>query len=354
METVIARAGWIFLQTVFAVKYGSRLLPYPLLWAIATPLVMIAGFALADRSKKANLSRRYIAVYATLSLALALVVIWKVDPETLQVDRWSVVDSFWRATESGNYPYHARSHLDNPPGPLPGYFGVLWPFWKFNLLAVFSVLGGILGLMRNPFRATLWAVSSSLFLLWEFITQSNLFTFTLLTLMYLSYIYKNTSNFTLLRGLGIGILGGILLNTRSIMILAYIVYLPFLWNLHRMRLLPILTGILMGFIAPLLLLYLSFPTEFTTSPPWDTQTTELLPPIYGLVFMGLAFAAGFAPLKALGPSTRTGLTYFIAMLIYTLHHAVQNGWNQVIWEGGVDWSYFIFATAFFIPSIKKR
>lgn len=357
MATLIARWGWIALQTIFAIKYGSRIIPVPWLWAVGTPLWMWAGFRWMDRIDAGGASPKWLPwSYSGLMVLAAGAVLVGIDPESLQVDRWSVVDSFWNAWVDGNYPYYAQSHLQNPPGPLPGYFLILFPFWMVNALAIFSVLGGILALWMFPSAALGWGLHTSIFLLWETGTQSNLFTFTFFTLMYLDYISKKAKNLTPIRAALWGIVGGLLLNTRSILMLAYIVYLPVLWSNTRLnpsaRWLGI-TGLLVGFMAPLAWLYFQFPTAFAANPPWLTQSTELLPPAYGFAFIGLAIAAGFSPLRILPSALRTGLVYALAMTAYAVHHGLQNGWYQVFWEGGVDWSYFILATGFFVPYLKK-
>lgn len=357
MGTLIARWGWTALQTIFAIKYGSRVIALPWLWAVGTPLFMWAGFRWMDRVDAGGASPKWLPWgYSGLMILLAGAVLVGIDPESLQVDRWSVVDSFWNTWFAGDYPYHAQSHLHNPPGPLPGYFLILFPFWVVNALATFSVLGGIGAIWRFPSAALAWGLTTSIFLLWETGTQSNLFTFTFLTLMYLDYISSNSKNLTLIKALLWGLLGGLLLNTRSILILAFIVYAPTLWRTTRSN--PTVrwlgfAGMMAGFAAPLAILYSQFPEAFAATPPWLTQSTELLPPIYGFAFIALALLAGLIQVYHLPDAIKSGLVYALAMCAYAVHHTLENGWHQVFWDGGVDWSYFILATGFFVPYLKK-
>ena len=222
----------LFINFIFCYKYSSRYTEFGFLFSITLLLIQLSYFYFG---KRILLSKPLIifAGYSALALLLGLVLFihFKIPPESLNVDRWSVISSFLSEMFNGNYPYYAKSHMGNYPGPMPIYFLIALPFHLMGELSILSSLGYIIILLflikevRNTsnMNFVMFYLFTSLFLLWELIVRSNIFTFSLLIVVLLQG-FTNLKNHKHLTFYILAILAGLLLATRSVFILVYIVF----------------------------------------------------------------------------------------------------------------------------------
>ena len=218
----------LLINFLFCYKYLSRYTEYGLLVSIALLGIQIL-FINYRQWVVMRFEKVKLFAYGFIALLTGFVLFshYKIDVESLNVDRWSVISSFLTEALQGNYPYYAKSHVGNHPGPMPVYFLIAMPFYLLGELSILSALGYVIfiGLLirqiqsNNKSQILLFLLASSLFVLWEIATRSNVFTYSLIILFSLTFflsIDKNTYNFKFFLS---AILTGLLLSTRSVFIL---------------------------------------------------------------------------------------------------------------------------------------
>jgi hypothetical protein len=144
-----------------------------------------------------------------LSVIGALFVFSKVHISSLNVDRWSVIYSFWEAYFNGDYPYFAKSHMNNPPGPMPIYFVIALPFYLINEIGWMPLIAVVIGLIliKELIKNTTSQLIFILFMFsfmgfyWELLSRSTILLNSILVMIVLLYseksIYRHNYSFYL-------------------------------------------------------------------------------------------------------------------------------------------------------------
>lgn len=136
---------FLFVNFLFSVKYISRVTNYYLIISFLISLI----YFFIWRYKRV-LERFPISLSKLNFLILSIFVLGcysafnKIPVATLNVDRWSVITSFWDSYFNNQYVYFAKSNVGNPPGPMPFYFLLALPFYFIGELGWFSVMGVML------------------------------------------------------------------------------------------------------------------------------------------------------------------------------------------------------------------
>ena len=220
---------------LFLFKYLVRISIYALPIAIIYSLtICIVYYALLNYQSK-FLNKSIIYWILVLVYTLVFIILFKhIHVEQLNVDRWSVIESFWQNALHGKYPYSARSHMGNYPGPMPVYFIIALPFYLIHETGYLSLLGVILFVSflrqfetkkENLIVLILTILLIPLF--WEITTRSTIFINAVLFLLYLHFI--TSKDITKLKYFYISsIIGGLLLSTRLIFAIPLIIFCIFM------------------------------------------------------------------------------------------------------------------------------
>ena len=114
---------FLFVNFIFSVKYLSRATNYYLIVSILILAFYIYLWKYRHLFNKYFNSLNRINFLVLLVFFLISIYIFnKVSVDSLNVDRWSVITSFWDSFFKGEYVYLAKSNVGNPPGPMPFYF----------------------------------------------------------------------------------------------------------------------------------------------------------------------------------------------------------------------------------------
>ncbi len=349
----------LFINFIFSYKYSSRYTEFGIYISITLLIFQLLGYL---GSKKINLSNRVknVICYSALSLIVGLVIIsyLTIPPESLNVDRWSVISSFLTEISNGNYPYYAKSHLGNYPGPMPVYFLIALPFQLMGELSILSCLGYciIVFLLIKKVRANqnlkflLLYLLTSVYLIWEITTRSNIFTFTILILLVLD-AFADLNNHSTFRFYILALLAGFLLSTRNVYILVYIVFfLSGLINseLSFKRLSIFISIALVAFISTFIPLIIYFKDDFFTMNPFIIQSSFLVPEFYIIIFILISVLLSFLVKNRSDKFFYSGVTLFISILIYSIYNLVNYGYEVSFINSKIDISYFIFCLPFLI------
>jgi hypothetical protein len=123
-------------NALFVYKYGAqtRLGSYPALSLYAVFLTAASAFYLnflsskVEKLKNAHFAAAYFGTLGLFALS-ASVLLFKIDPYSLDVDRWSALHGFLRNLFAGEFPYLARTHLGSMASPLPVMNFMAIPFY---------------------------------------------------------------------------------------------------------------------------------------------------------------------------------------------------------------------------------
>ncbi|MFO7702833.1 MAG: hypothetical protein R6V37_07610 [Psychroflexus maritimus] len=289
---------------------------------------------------------------------VSFIAFYKIDIETLNVDRWSIITNFWIAFFEGDYAYFSSSFAGNPPGPMPFYFILALPFYLIGELGVFSLTGvfAFFFLLRyqklNTFFIFLGLlfISSSTFYIWEVTSRSNVLINSSLILLSIAY-FESFKQFDKKRIILTSIIVGCLLSTRNVFAIAYIIYFMYLLLSKKItfKQLFIITATSVLFFAFTFLPFvIGHFDKFLEMNPFLVQSTFLIPFGYTLMFLVFAFLSSFLVKNYNDVIFYIGLNLFISIFIYAVYLIIEVGFHDAYLESVIDISYFIFAIPFLL------
>lgn len=349
----------LFINYLFLFKYLSRVTS-TYAWLISLGITVVLYFLVLGKINFSftNKTYRFLSYILLILFTIASTLVFlKVDINTLNVDRWSVISSFWEAVFSSEYPYYAESHMGNKPGPMPFYFILAFPFYFIGEFGYFSVLGIVcfFSMVNKEFTDKKLNFSLLLFLilspfyLWEIVTRSNIFITSILVAWFLLLLIKKgnlTNNFYLL-----AILTGLLLSTRAIFSIPYIIFFMYMLRKKEVSFLKIVRFIIIAFViflltfTPFLLFY---PQDFFIMNPFIIQSSFLMPSCMSISFILISFFIAFLPQKKEELFFWSGVMLFTVIIAFIIYNLSKYGVNEFFVGIRTDISYFIFCVPFFI------
>lgn len=349
----------LFINLLFCVKYFERItVYYPILTLVI--IVLQLGVLNFDFYKKLNNFHKKVILILLFVFAIigAFLVFSKISIYTLNVDRWSVIYSFWESFFNGEYPYFAKSHMNNPPGPMPVYFIIALPFYLINEIGWMPLVAVFLGVaflkknqlsISNQLIFTLFMFSFMGFY-WELISRSTILLNAILVVLILIYSEKSISKHNYSFYLS-AIFVGVILSTRMVFIMPFI-------SLGIVSLLgkkiPFLRLVYWAFIALLVFIltflpfYIGFSDSFFVMNPFKVQSGFLLPSIYNYLFILISILLSLIFYKQLSLLLLSGYSLFLSIFIYFLYHLNHSGIQGAYFQSGADISYFLFCVPFLL------
>lgn len=346
----------IFLNVIFLYKYSIRIYDQSLIFSLFYVVYLVILYLILNRSSKDRSYKKHSYLLIFILIAIQLILLFKIPVENLNTDRWSVITSFLNELFAGNFPYLAKSHLNNPPGPFPVYYLFALPFYLIGEIGLFSTMGVVLFYLFLKFQnindktifSILILIFSSIFIWYELIVRSTVFVNMAIALIYFNILEREYSD-SLKKIALLGILGGFILSTRGIMIYVLMVYFTYLYikrkDWYRLMVVSIFTVI--GFLLTMLPFALWDWNLFITYNPITLQAS-FIPKIYLVLFTFFAMLIGY-----FSKNTQI-LIGFIGLLLFTivgvpfLIRVLNSSIYNAIVENGFDISYFLFSTPFLI------
>ncbi|MFT3740709.1 MAG: hypothetical protein QM786_18310 [Breznakibacter sp.] len=346
----------VFINALFAYKYVGRVIPHAELPTLALAAIQIGAYTFRNQI---NWPRAQFVLFAIPVILWVLAIVYShyfIPLTSLNVDRWSVIDSFLKSWESGHYPYYAESHVGNPPGPMPFYFLIAYPFVQMGELSWLSFIGYAIMVYWavDKTKATggvLWVyLLTCLFALWELAVRSNMFINATLVLLLMHFIERH--GFAMKwSGFVLALFTGFLLSTRSVFALAYLVF--FVSYLYRGKA-KISEMCIFGIVAVVAFcltffpLIIRFPKDFFMMNPFIVQSSFLIPLGYTVSFFLIAIVLGFVAKTKSDRIFYAGVSLFVPIAIYFVYHVVGAGFVNAYLNSIADISYFILCTPFFL------
>jgi len=352
-----------FTNALFLGKYLVRYTNYTI------PVILVYLVALAAIYRVWNKGANTIPISAVF-LSLALVCVGSVvgfsrfPVEKLNVDRWSVIYTFFDALKSGTYPYGVRSNMSNLPGPLPVYFVMAYPFYLLKEIGYMPLLALVLltvylvkkGKKENTdYTFALFILMFSPFMLWEIFARSTVFFVSVLWYIYADWLL--TKGIDKPRNLILaGLFGGLLLSTRFIYVLLLglygIYFIKQKVKLPRIILWGFVT--LLALLITLLPLYILYPTDFIKSNPFQTESLSYIPFWLNFLFPILALGMGFLAKDNRQAIFFSGMVLLLVVALYFGFHIVKDGWTNTFYMSFADISYFIIPIPFLLGVLGRK
>lgn len=350
----ISFAFFVIVNFLFVYKYLERFTKWSL--AIAIVISIFYLFLYTNRKWSSFITPKFQIAILVLFVISCFFIWSKIPVESLNVDRWSVIDSFWNTYLSNKYAYFAKSNFGNPPGPMPFYFILAFPFYLVNELGFLAVIGVLFfyALMKKQKLASssiafvLILLLSSFFNLWEVICRSNMFFNASLVLGSLIYVL-NQKQFTTKTLIISATFIGLLMSTRNVFVISYLIAFSYLWrssfiNIKQLLILGSISFVV--FICTFLPIVYNHLQEFLEMNPFKVQSTFLVPFEYTLIFILLAVASSFLCKSKVEVYYYNAVVLFISILIYFAYHVYYQGFQTAFVNSVIDISYFIFCVPF--------
>jgi hypothetical protein len=295
----------------------------------------------------------------SLFLPGCIFVFKKIPVESLNTDRWSVIVSFWNNYFDGKYVYDAQSHMGNYPGPMPFYFILALPFYWLGELGFFSLMGVFVFyiLMRymrakqNRQTVFLLLILSSPFYFWEVMVRSNIFLNATLVFFSIVFFFNIKNYKSIGTQLGTGLVLGLLMSTRNVFVLCYIILFLYSLKCKKINMRSVLqTGCVSVLIFALTFLpfVIGHWDDFLKMNPFIIQSSFLMPFPFVLVAVCFSFVLFLFCRENSDVIFYSGITLFFAILLHLAYHAVDASLGDAFWGSNADISYFILCIPFFL------
>lgn len=351
---------FLFINFAFFVKYLSRVTSNYLL--ISSVLITFFYVILKFKNKIViPKSSQKVIIFLMFFLFLmgSGFVFYKIPVESLNVDRWSVITSFWDNFFRGEYVYFAKSTMGNPPGPMPFYYILALPFYCIGELGWYSVFGFfvfyfILIYTNKSYNIRLLfliLILISPFYLWEIMTRSNIFLNGCLILFSIIYLLKSLEENYSRKILFNGIIIGLLLSTRNVFVIPYIIV--FLFALKNSRI-KILETVYIGILSVIVFALTFIPfvwnhlSDFKIMNPFIIQSGYLMPTEYSLFCVLISFGSFWFCKEKNDVYFFSGLLLFFPIVLHYLYQISLHGFVETFFNSRADVSYFILCIPFFV------
>jgi hypothetical protein len=347
---------YLFINTLFVYKYASRFVSTPWIWiacyviCISTLVVLFyKDFDSEPHRKRSNAVFVVSVVFIALTLTLIML---HFDPGHIRVGRYPALEDWIARLLNGQYPYISPTR----PSGFPFLFLLAMPFYllgDLGLLQIFAFLIYVLILQyrhgsegTNRVRTLILLAGSPVFL-YEIAVRSDLFSNMVLVILYMMFCENRVRDAKIPALLITGFVGGLLLATRGIVLLIFLLYFGYLFKNQLKRSFFFLTGIIAGFIIVVLPFAFWNIEYFMRHGPLTIQTSYLPLWLSILLILPCIYLAGRATSPILVYKYITSML-FAAVFIAFVISLVGRGWVDTIFGDRFDISYFCFTLPFLL------
>jgi len=368
MMQYIALFLYCIINVLFIQKYASRVVHLPMIVSIVYIMCLGAGWLLYSHGTCVLRSQKTVrfAVAGLFSIA-AIAGFLSIPALSLNVDRWSVITSFLNKLFSGEFPYTARSHVNNLPGPFPFYFVIAMPFYFVGSIGLLVLAGYwlFIGCLErwiprdNDKTCIVLLLSVSPAYIWEMLSRSTIF----VNVAILCAFMLATTRFIKKRGgqscsagilFCLGIAGGCVLSTRGTIafpLLCYYSYI-FLKDKNYKQYCITLLGTGIGFAFTILPFIIWNYTLFIQYNPFVLQSYSM-PILFLIVFFIAAIISGRYCRSLYEVFSVQGILMFFLVAVPFINKIICLGLTKAYYQSSFDISYFLFVLPFALLTITK-
>ncbi|MDE6271990.1 MAG: hypothetical protein K2M31_03180 [Muribaculaceae bacterium] len=272
------------------------------------------------------------------------------------IDRWKIINLFWDSVRAGVYPYGMSTPVGNSLGASPVYFLIAYPAYAtgwFELLPLSVPWIWWFGFPRLNLQLRLTGlifIFASPIFIYEILTRSTLLFNSILIAAFCAWILSvKTWNWKIV--ILYGILGGLLLNTRTVFGLPIAVAMLYLIRRRELSMRIICTACMMAmtYIAVYVIFALFWSTaEVLTANPLTVQSENLYPPLFMLIMIFIATVGGLVACRK-NVLLFGGVCMFIAVAAYIAIQISRHGCQAALLGKESDITYLAFCLPFILP-----
>ncbi len=366
-ERNLAAVGLIFaylaINSLFIAKYGTRITAFwP--WVIPVFFLFVILFFLALKAFDKFISSRFDLFFFGLAVSgvvLYFILLLVVDPETLNINRYSAVTTFNSKLIASKFPYGPEPTQNGNISGLPFSHLLQLPFYLIGEIGLYQVLiisCFIVGLRLYYGRSLTGILAVGLLIgspavAYEVACRSDVFSNLALIVLYI-FALDRFNPFTKTGPAVIsGVIGGLLLSTRIVVLLPLAVYLVGrLRNGNRPK---IAMGVGASVITAAVLVipfYLWDTAAFIEYNPITTQSSYL--PLYARIIVSLsAIPIGFLFGKGRVKYPAIAYLLFLTVSLSLFFCLCQYGLNSAFFGNLFDITYFSMVLPFIFFGLKR-
>ncbi len=357
----LARACiYIFMNILFVWKYASDYMPYPGISSLIYLVIIITVlyFALRDYEIifSANVLNKIYFSVVIISTCVLTVIMLQFDPAKIAVGRYPAMYEWITRLINSEFPYASGA---NPSG-FPFLFMLAVPFYilgdiGFFQIFSFLVFAIIVHLGRTEsnlsrFRIILLLMAAPIFL-FEIVVRSDLFSNMVMIILYLTIFQLYNRKREYISPILLGIAGGLLLSTRGVVFLIYIIFFLFAIRRDRFRYGLFILSMLAGFILTLAPYLIGDAKHFIESGPFAIQLSYI--PVWVFILSVIASVTCGLSIKSLkGIYAAISVMLFGVVFIAFAISIINFGLTESVLGDRFDISYFSFALPFLLFSFE--
>lgn len=309
-----------------------------------------------DRFSWINKNTIAILLFA-ITIGFYLLILMNRIPVETRVGRLPALEQWLENLLNQKFPYNAPSL----PSGFPFLFFLAMPFYFLGDLGYLEIVGFFgfwftLILVTKSIKLIVFRLALLLLLpmfYYEILTRSELFTNMVLVIIaiFLSEKFLKPDQIDV-KFISIAILFGLLLSTRLVVGLVYVIYILYVFKHHLLRGVIFSGIIFLTFILTLLPFVIWNSESFFQQGPFAIQSSYM-PTVGMIVFALLTIYVGWNVKCLHHVFFSAGATLFAIVLFSLLRMVKMVGFDQAIFASKFDISYFIFCVPFFIFSINS-
>jgi len=338
------------INLLFVVKYAPR---YGIPWSAGTLAYACAFCAILWVCRRRFFVRFFqqpSAYFAALFLTAAVLafLMFQFDPTTRNA-RAPAINDWLARFLNGEYPYGSGTR----PSGFPFLFVLALPFYLpgevgWWQIVSFIVIGFLFYHARHstaPGKIALLLFSPAF--LYEVAVRSELFSNMVVVMLYLWIFERFACDRTPGRMLVLGLLGGLVLSTRGVVLIVYAVYFVYSFRRDMQTGLIFAFGVLASFAATILPFVVWDVGRFLRHGPLAIQTKNLPTPWIAVMLL-LAVSSGVCVRSKIGVWEMVTALLFGSVTVSFILTLLQVGWSAAVWQDKFDISYFCFALSFLL------
>lgn len=349
--------AYLFVNFLFVYKYFARItnlyLTLSLIYSVIVVLAILFMLQNRESFQSLNKCRVYFPIVVLL-VALYGVAMFHIDPFGTRVGRYPALYTFIQRLLSGDFPYVSGQNISG----FPFLFILLIPFYLIGDLGLFQLFSFVIFsiILHKRYAeekvscVPLLLLALSPAFLYEVVVRSELFSNMVLVVL-LFHILERIKPIKSTRTLFFaGIVAGLLLSTRGIVLLPYLIYFIFYFkkNIKSLGFFGLSAGL--GFVMTFVPFVIWSKELFIQNNPLAVQKSyipdwSLILSILGCVLIGYSVDT----FRRICRSTAF-LLFGVVFLCFVVS-VVQNSFNQVVFES-FDITYFCFCLPYLLLSFE--
>ena len=356
---IIAYLIYLLINSLFIVKYASRLNQFSEYMVISLYTVMLSLFIFLyfKFDFKTFYKNTFIIVFF-IFFVFTIYINIKVDGNTLNVDRWSAMEGAIKALLNGEYPYSAIDHLGGRTSNLPSLIFIGIPFYiigNIGLLQSFAFIlfTYVLYITFNNYRDRLLCLLLLILspsYIWEVYAKSDLMSNFIFILLFLVIIQIKFSKKIKLNVVFLSFLATALVLTRltTVIPISLLLFSQFYKYTLKEKTLFIITAL----VTATLFLGICFfnvgsVEHFKLHNPFELQNRQL-PMLVSLITILLPLIYSFRVKNLTSLMKFSSFFLFLPIFIALIINIMKNGLSESIIDSSFDISYLNIGLPFLL------